>query len=40
MGKGGMDVKVVGNTHLAGSVIDGEAAEDKNHFKTKIAHSH
>ena len=35
VGKGGMDVKVAGNTHLAGSVIDSEAAEDKNHFKTK-----
>ena len=35
VGKGGMDVKVVGNTHLAGSVIDSEAAQDKNHFKTK-----
>ena len=35
VGKGGMDVKVAGNTHLAGSVIDSEAAQDKNHFKTK-----
>ena len=35
VGKGGMDVKVAGNTHLAGSVIDSEAAEDKNYFKTK-----
>ena len=35
VGKGGMDVKVVGNTHLAGSVIDSEADQDKNHFKTK-----
>ena len=35
VGKGGMDVKVEGNTHLAGSVIDSEAAQDKNHFKTK-----
>ena len=35
VGKGGMDVKVTGNTHLAGSVIDSEAAQDKNHFKTK-----
>ena len=35
VGKGGMDVKVAGNTHLAGSVIDSEATQDKNHFKTK-----
>ena len=35
VGKGGMDVKVAGNTHLAGSVIDSEADQDKNHFKTK-----
>ena len=35
LGKGGMDVKVAGNTHLAGSVIDSKAAQDKNHFKTK-----
>ena len=35
VGKGGMDVKVAGNTHLAGSVIDSEAAQDKNHFQTK-----
>ena len=35
VGKGGMDVKVAGNTHLAGSVIDSEANQDKNHFKTK-----
>jgi len=35
VGKGGMDVKVAGNTHLAGSVIDSEAAQDKNRFKTK-----
>ncbi|PRM08165.1 Adenosine monophosphate-protein transferase and cysteine protease IbpA precursor [Haemophilus influenzae] len=35
VGKGGMDVKVVGNTHLAGSVIDSEAAQDKNHLKIK-----
>ena len=35
VGKGGMDVKVAGNTHFAGSVIDSEAAQDKNHFKTK-----
>ena len=35
VGKGGMDVKVAGNTHLAGSVIDSDAAQDKNHFKTK-----
>lgn len=35
VGKGGMDVKVAGNTHLAGSVIDSEAAQDKNHLKTK-----
>ena len=35
VGKGGMDVKVAGNTHLEGSVIDSEAAQDKNHFKTK-----
>ena len=35
VGKGGMDVKVAGNTHLAGSVIDSEAAQDKNHFKTE-----
>ena len=27
VGKGGMDVKVAGNTHLAGSVIDSEAAQ-------------
>ena len=30
VGKGGMDVKVAGNTHLAGSVIDSEADQDKN----------
>ena len=35
VGKGGMDVKIAGNTHLAGSVIDSEADQDKNHFKTK-----
>ena len=35
VGKGGMDVKVAGNTNLAGSVIDSEADQDKNHFKTK-----
>ena len=35
VGKGGMDVKVAGNTHLAGSVIDSEADQDKNNFKTK-----
>ena len=35
VGKGGMDVKVAGNTHFAGSVIDSKAAQDKNHFKTK-----
>ena len=35
VGKGGMDVKVAGNTHLAGSVIDSEAAQDKNRFQTK-----
>ena len=32
--KGGDGYWVAGNTHLAGSVIDSEAAEDKNHFKT------
>ena len=35
VGKGGMDVKVAGNTHFAGSVIDSEADQDKNRFKTK-----
>ena len=35
VGKGGMDVKVAGNTHLAGSVIDSEADQDKNRFQTK-----
>ena len=35
VGKGGIDVKVAGNTHLAGSVIDSEAAQDKNRFQTK-----
>ena len=35
VGKGGMDVKVAGNTHLEGSVIDSEATQDKNRFKTK-----
>ena len=35
VGKGGMDVKVAGNTHLAGSVIDSKADQDKNRFQTK-----
>ncbi|OOF37662.1 hemagglutinin repeat-containing protein [Rodentibacter heidelbergensis] len=40
VGEGGLNVKVGGNTHLKGAVIESRAEASKNHFKTQsLTHS-